>query len=313
MNLGALRTRWAAIGAAVAVTLGAGSLGIVNATSPSGASAYVPITPCRLVDTRPAPDTVGSRATPLGPDETFTVTARGSNGDCTGGSAIPTEATGLQLNVTAIGATSPTYLTVWASDAAQPTASNLNPLPGQGPVPNAVTTGLSADGKIAIYNRAGNVDVIVDIVGYYTDHDHDDRYYTEAEVDALLTATRSIAVHEATNGSIALQLNTPQATESVTLAAPVAGTVIVNANAYASDTGAGSTGVRCSISDDTSIDFDYLLYAVGDFTGETRPLAGTRGFAVGAGETFTANLMCDVNGGAGNVQDRSMSAIFVPG
>lgn len=184
MNLGTLRTRWAAIGAAVAVTLGAGSLGIVNATSPDGATAYVPITPCRLVDTRPAPDTVGARTSPLGPDETFTVTARGSNGDCTGGSAIPAEATGLQLNVTAIGATSPTFLTVWASDADQPTASNLNPLPGQGPVPNAVTTGLSADGKLSIFNKAGSVNVFVDIVGYYTDHDHDDRYYTKSEIDA---------------------------------------------------------------------------------------------------------------------------------
>lgn len=188
MNLTALSTRWAAIGAAVAVTLGAGSLGIVNATSPSVAVAYVPITPCRLVDTRPAPDTVGARTSPLGPDETFTVTARGSNGDCADGSAISVDAIGLQLNVTAIGATSPTFLTVWAADADQPTASNLNPLPGQGPVPNAVTTGLSADGKLSIYNKAGNVNVFVDVVGYYTDHNHDDRYYTKEQADAAIDA-----------------------------------------------------------------------------------------------------------------------------
>ena len=49
--------------------------------------------------------------------------------------------------------------------------------------PNAVTTGLSADGKFDIANGIGTVDVVVDVVGYYTDHNHDDRYYTEAEID----------------------------------------------------------------------------------------------------------------------------------
>lgn len=71
---------------------------------------------------------------------------------------------------------------MWGSGD-QPTASNLNPLPGDGPAPNAVTTGLTAAGEIKIFNAFGTVDVIVDIAGYYTDHDHDDRYYTESESD----------------------------------------------------------------------------------------------------------------------------------
>ena len=169
MKTNLLKTRWAAIGAAVAVTLGAGGLGISYATSPAGATAFVPITPCRVVDTRPAPDTVGARTSPLGPEETFTVTAHGNNGNCTG---IPTGATGLSLNVTALGATSGTFLTLWATGATQPTASNLNPQPGQPPTPNAVTTGLSAGGQFNIFNKVGSVNVIVDIVGYYTDHQH---------------------------------------------------------------------------------------------------------------------------------------------
>ena len=169
MKTNLLKTRWAAIGAAVAVTLGAGGLGISYATSPAGATAFVPITPCRVVDTRPAPDTVGTRTSPLGPEETYTVTAHGDNGNCTG---IPTGATGLSLNVTALGATSGTFLTLWATGATQPTASNLNPQPGQPPTPNAVTTGVSASGQFNIFNKVGSVNVIVDIVGYYTDHQH---------------------------------------------------------------------------------------------------------------------------------------------
>jgi hypothetical protein len=178
MNISMLRTRWAAIGAAVAVTLGAGGLGITYATSPAGAAAYVPITPCRLADTRPAPDNVGPRNTPIVAGSSLTVLAHGENGNCRAatGNAIPATATGLQLNVTGIGATTPTFVTVWPTGAAQPVTSNLNLVPGAPPTPNAVTTGLSLDGKFDIANGIGSVNVIVDVVGYYTDHNHDDRY-----------------------------------------------------------------------------------------------------------------------------------------
>ncbi len=52
-SLAKLRTRWAAIGAACAVTLGGGTFGIVQASVSSGDRAvYVPITPVRVLDTR---------------------------------------------------------------------------------------------------------------------------------------------------------------------------------------------------------------------------------------------------------------------
>ncbi len=178
-----IRTRWAAIGAAVAVTLGAGGLGVVRATQPAGAVTFVPITPCRVMDTR-TEFNVGPKSSPLGPGEVHTVnTTTGNTGNCTG---IPSTATAVSLNVTAVGATLPTFLTVWATGAAQPDASSLNPVPGAPPTPNAVTTGISANGQFDMYNLQGNVHVLADINGYYTDHRHDDRYYTRAEVDALV-------------------------------------------------------------------------------------------------------------------------------
>lgn len=45
------RSRWAAIGAAIAVSAGAGGLGLVHASSAVG-SVMTPIAPCRLLDTR---------------------------------------------------------------------------------------------------------------------------------------------------------------------------------------------------------------------------------------------------------------------
>jgi hypothetical protein len=35
----------------------------------------------------------------------------------------------------------------------------------------------------------GTADLIVDVAGYYIDHNHDDRYYTETEIDTALAAT----------------------------------------------------------------------------------------------------------------------------
>ena len=176
-----LRTRWAAIGAAVAISLGAGGIGIVSATVSSGdRTVFVPITPCRIMDTRPA-FAVGPKTSPLGPEEVYTVEAHGTRGRCT----LPNDASGLVLNVTATDATLPTFLAIWG-DGARPNSSALNPSPGQPPTPNAVTTDLTSDGQFKIFNKQGNVNVFVDVVGYYANHNHDDRYYTKAQTNTQI-------------------------------------------------------------------------------------------------------------------------------
>ena len=38
--------------------------------------------------------------------------------------------------------------------------------------------------------------MIGDVVGYYTDHDHDDRYYTKAQVDAAVAAVPPPTLHQ---------------------------------------------------------------------------------------------------------------------
>jgi hypothetical protein len=154
----------------------------------------VPIDTCRIADTRAAPDNVGPRSTPLGPAETITIDAQQAGTDCTG--QIPATATALSLNVTALNATSNSFITIW-SDGPRPTASALNPEPGAR-VFNAVTTEVTATQTFQIYNNRGNVDVFVDINGYYDNHNHDDLYpqkadvYTSAEVDALLAAQPTV-------------------------------------------------------------------------------------------------------------------------
>lgn len=167
-----IRSRWAAIGAAVAVTLGAGGIGLVQAAPAAGGPVLVSITPCRLMDTRPE-SAVGPRSAALGAGETYTLAATGANGNC---ADIPADAVALSLNVTGVDATEPTFLTVFPAGGTRPDASSLNLTPGAAATPNAVVSGLGAGGQLSIFNLQGSAHVLVDVNGYYADHHHDDRY-----------------------------------------------------------------------------------------------------------------------------------------
>lgn len=183
-----LRTRWAAIGAAVAVTLGAGGLYTATAAIGTGDKpVYIALdTPCRVTDTRPAPFNVGPRNSPIGPAESLTIQITGDNGNCTGTLAVPTDAVAVALNVTAIDNTAQSHFRIYPADATLPTVSNLNFGIGQTPIANKVDVGLSPTGQIKIFNRAGTTHAAVDISGYYTDHHHDDRYYTKTQTDTRI-------------------------------------------------------------------------------------------------------------------------------
>lgn len=78
-----------------------------------------------------------------------------------------TPPTAVVLNVTVADPNAPSYLSLWPSGAAQPTASDLNFVPGQ-TVPNLVVVKVGADGKVSIFNAAGGTHVIVDVVGWYS-------------------------------------------------------------------------------------------------------------------------------------------------
>ncbi len=165
----------------------------------------VPIEPCRLVDTRPGDATVGPRSAPVGATETLTVDAQEPATPCAG--MIPAEALSLSLNVTAIGATQQTFLTIWAGGD-RPDASSLNPAPGAPPTPNAVTVDLSADQEFEIYNDVGSLNLVVDVNGYYEHHSHDDLYYIKSEVDSVATPTFTEITYDG-NGTLTRAAGTP--------------------------------------------------------------------------------------------------------
>lgn len=165
------RSRWAAIGAAVAVTLGFGTFGIANATVSTGDRAiFVPITPCRLLDTRGGAR-VGPRGIPITAGEEFRAQVWGANGDCT----ISASASAVVLNVTAVAPTSAGFITVWPSDVGRPNSSNLN-FPAGFTIPNQVTSRIGSDGGVKFFTTADSTELIADVVGYYEHHNHNDLY-----------------------------------------------------------------------------------------------------------------------------------------
>ncbi len=152
----------------VVATLVATSAWSADAAPGDTDSTYVPTAGCRLTDTR-STSQVGPRSTKLGENDTMLVRVHGSNGECTGPLAIPSDAVGLATNVTIVDATARSNIRVYRGDlATPPTLSNINVVPGGAPAPNKVDVQLAPDGTIQVYNFKGSVHVIIDVVGHYT-------------------------------------------------------------------------------------------------------------------------------------------------
>lgn len=140
--------------------------GYISTDSSGPAGLFTPVSPSRVVDTRS-----GAGGTRLGPGQTLTVKVAGSRSVGGASTGIPGSGVGaVAVNLTATGATAPTFLTAYPTDPAvsRPLASNLNPLPGQ-TVPNRAVVKVGPNGEISIYNDAGYIDVLVDVNGWFSD------------------------------------------------------------------------------------------------------------------------------------------------
>ena len=193
-SLARLRTRWSAIGAAVAITLGAGGIGFAQAAVDSGDKPItVTVDSKRILDTRINLGLAGGFAkdTPREVQVTGAVDVATDTGTAEE-TVVPDGATAVLVNVTVVFPTDQGFLTLRAGGATgAPSTSTVNFQAGS-VEPNAATVDLSADGKVQVWvfmpDAAAKADVLIDVVGYTVDHNHDDRYYTKADVDALLAA-----------------------------------------------------------------------------------------------------------------------------
>jgi hypothetical protein len=121
---------------------------------------YQSLPPVRILDTRSG---IGGFTSPLGAGQVIGVQVAGVGG--VPKMTDPNPPSAAVLNVTVVNATAASYLTVYPTGVGRPLASNLNFVAGQA-VPNLVEVALGSDGKVAVYNNSGSVDVIFDVAGW---------------------------------------------------------------------------------------------------------------------------------------------------
>jgi IPT/TIG domain/Hypothetical glycosyl hydrolase family 15 len=132
---------------------------------------YVPLRPFRILDTR-STSCVQCAPGALGAGATRTVLITGVSGLSSGADPIPPTATAVVMNVTEVGGSASSLLTVYPNGTGRPQASNLNFLPGTA-TPNLVTAVLGQSSaadtnrEVTIYNSLGTVNVVADVEGYF--------------------------------------------------------------------------------------------------------------------------------------------------
>ena len=117
------------------------------------AAGFTPVAPVRVADTRP-------------PSQQPTIPAGGTlRVPVAGAFGVPANASALALNVTAVGADGPGFMTVYPCGATRPNASNLNYIAGQS-VPNAVVSRVGDSGAVCVYSSQ-RANVLVDLDGWF--------------------------------------------------------------------------------------------------------------------------------------------------
>jgi hypothetical protein len=117
--------------------------------SPANVAPFLTVDPSRIYDSRSTP---GGR--PAGSVTEVAVAGR---------AGVPSDVEGVVLNVTAVNARAPGYMTVFPCGSTPPDASNLNYAAGQ-TIPNSVIAKMGAGGNVCVYTSA-QVDLLVDVNG----------------------------------------------------------------------------------------------------------------------------------------------------
>jgi hypothetical protein len=126
---------------------------VVGYYKADGGLRFYPAAPKRMVDSRSG---VGGYATPWHSTESRDIRLVGPG--------VMPSAQGVVANITGVLPTAPTHVTVWPANKPFPPTSNLNLWTGA-VAANAAFVGTTS-GFASTYNNAGDVDLVVDVVGY---------------------------------------------------------------------------------------------------------------------------------------------------
>jgi len=134
---------------------------------------YVPIIPCRILDTRKGYGKFGvgtQKAIDVRGNETTFTTQGGNPGGC----GIPDGATAIEATVTAVSASSGGYLRAWPANLVEPNATFLNYTPSFNVGNTGTITLCGANGLPCVANQDlnlktnfGATHLVIDVAGYY--------------------------------------------------------------------------------------------------------------------------------------------------
>ncbi|MFJ6199471.1 choice-of-anchor D domain-containing protein [Micromonospora sp. NPDC092111] len=149
--------RFAALELADGSTYGRTVVGLIATGVDGVRGTYYPLAPKRLMDTRSG---LGAPKARIGAGKKVDLQVTGRGG-------VPGNGVGsVVLNVTVTGPTASSFLTLYPAGVSRPTASSIN-FRKSWLGSNNVTVKLGSGGKVSVYNHAGSVDVVVDVVGFY--------------------------------------------------------------------------------------------------------------------------------------------------
>ncbi|CAN5690767.1 hypothetical protein BH10ACT1_BH10ACT1_02350 [soil metagenome] len=132
-------------------------------------SYFIPITPCRIVDTRS--DTGGGPFAPNDADSFYAYDTSApyykNQGGSTSACGISTSSVAIEVTVTAVNPSANGYFRAWPTGSGMPNATFLNYTKGQS-ISNTGTIAVGPSGPdLQVKNFGGTVDYVLDVQGYY--------------------------------------------------------------------------------------------------------------------------------------------------
>ena len=146
---------WSVTAKSAADSAASATWSFTTSSSPGGnpgGLVFVPVTPCRIVDTRAIGGPLAAGST-----RSFTIPQSGCS--------IPGTAQAYSLNVTVVPQGPLPYLTLWPAGQTRPVVSTLNAFTGD-VTANAAIVPAGSDGAVSVF-AAGATDVILDVDGYF--------------------------------------------------------------------------------------------------------------------------------------------------
>jgi hypothetical protein len=142
---------------AAAATAARNAHGYSAAASTGGGSAFYPLTPCRIADTRNAAGPLGGPSLAAQGTRSFPI----ADSSC----GVPADAQAYSLNFAAVPKGPLGFLTAWPAGQPQPVVASLNAVTGT-VTANAVIVPAGANGAIEVY-ATNETDLVIDIDGYF--------------------------------------------------------------------------------------------------------------------------------------------------